>query len=292
MQPAQDTHGPLHPAIIPPEMSITHTGKPSNNDDSGSRKRPASGSPEGANVPNLSINKRRFVQKEKDGSHLSVPAPIVVKDADRRVILLNSPFPSPLIQQNKFDILARLLSHLDILLDIVSYLSPQTLLNLYSISAPFHYLMDSHFVSFIMASTYTWAPSADKIYPWWCYRQLCIEDPALRRVKTKQDERSLSWTDKQGTLHQSMDQVLKATGEKMPPAEGRKPSAEHAKIAVSVKSVPSFRWLKMVTYRESVAHEIIGWMAAHGHHIPRHPSVEAIKVTLAHDSSARIFQES
>ncbi|GAB7351087.1 hypothetical protein MBLNU459_g1557t3 [Dothideomycetes sp. NU459] len=216
-------------------------------------------------------------------------APIIVKRTSRRVVLLSSPIPSPLAAATKFNILAALMSHVDILLNITSYLSPTTLLNLYSISAPFHYLMDSHFTSFIMACTRTWAPNADRFFPWWCYRQLCIEDPAQRRART--GPRSTSLTKKQGLRTPLTREAHK---ESSADSKARNPDASanispnkketgsgggtnQDKTAQKVRDVPSFRWLKMVAYRESVSREIIGWLAYHGHRVPRHEGVDAVK---------------
>jgi hypothetical protein len=181
----------------------------------------------------------------------------------------------------------------DILLQITSYLPPQTLFNLYSISAPFHYVMDSHFTAFIKAATFMWAPAADKFFPWWCYRQLCIEDPALRRSRS--DRRSVSWddlvpklapevtpheysdgSDSQGSDVLDSQRNFKSEG----PAERKARVTELAqRRQESAAPVPGFRWLKMVAYRESVCREIVGWMAAHGHRIPRIEGVDALKVS-------------
>lgn len=223
-------------------------------------------------------------------------APISVKKIHRRLVLISSPFPSPLIAAKKFDLLAALMSHVDILINIASYLSPPTLLNLYSISAPFHYLMDSHFTSFIMACTRTWAPNADKFFPWWCYRQLCIEDPAQRPAR--QNYRNVSWTNKHGLPVRSTTEAYLATSKEgegwnldtdpslirpLQPGQTRDRivrdivPADKDTAAIKKRDVPSFRWLEMVAYRESVSREIIGWLAVHGHRIPRHEGVAAVK---------------
>lgn len=63
----------------------------------------------------------------------------------------------------------------------------------------------------------------------------------------------------------------------------RKPIVRHSvpadkdPVAIKKRDVPSFRWLKMVAYRESVSREIIGWLAVHGHRVPRHEGVAAVK---------------
>ncbi|KAL1302964.1 hypothetical protein AAFC00_003282 [Neodothiora populina] len=221
------------------------------------------------------------------------PATLQIKPPRRRVLLLNSPYPSPLLAQNKFDLLTSLLSHVDILLNITSHLHPQTLLNLYSVSAAFHYIMDSHFTAFILAGTRLWAPKAEVIFPWWCYRRLCIEDPTLQPTRTADEKRSLSWTDRNGVPHRTIYHALaSARAEPIDRRGQRKVSDEHRRVSdqarksreeeaggagVVVRAIPGFRWLKMVVYREAVSREIIGWMAAHGHRIARDEGVDAVK---------------
>lgn len=209
----------------------------------------------------------------------------------RKRVVLNSPSPPP--GSKKFNLMTGLASHVDILLQITSCLPPQTLLDLYSVSAPFHYVMDSHFTAFIKAATFIWAPNADKCFPWWCYRQLCIEDPALRRPRS--DRRSVSWDDLVPDLEPKVSAEETSDGSESQgsntsdnpksvksesPAERKErisKLAEHRQQ--SAAPVPGFRWLKMVAYRESVCREIIGWMAVHGHRVPRAEGVLALKVS-------------
>jgi hypothetical protein len=99
-------------------------------------------------------------------AHAASTAPRLPISRRKRVVL-NPPSPPPHVK--KFNLLTGLVSHVDILLQITGYLPPQTLLDLYTISAPFHYVMDSHFTAFIKAATLTWAPSADRFFPWWCF---------------------------------------------------------------------------------------------------------------------------
>ena len=264
---------------------------------------------DGAHDSILFNNKRRFVlddidqQTTTDDKELSSDGDVtdaldthahtVFPVARRRKrVILNTPSPPP--EPKKFNLLTGLASHVDILLQVTSYLPPQTLLNLYSISAPFHYVMDSHFTAFIKAATFMWAPAADKFFPWWCYRQLCIEDPALRRPRS--DRRSVSWDDlvpppspeetpqesSDGSDSQSSD--ISASQRSV---KSESPAERKARVTVlaqhrqkSAAPVPGFRWLKMVAYRESVCREIVGWMAAHGHRIPRVEGVDALKVSF------------
>jgi hypothetical protein len=74
-------------------------------------------------------------------AHAASTAPRLPISRRKRVVL-NPPSPPPHVK--KFNLLTGLVSHVDILLQITGYLPPQTLLDLYTISAPFHYVMDSH----------------------------------------------------------------------------------------------------------------------------------------------------
>lgn len=286
------------------------------------RKRRASGSSveateDGAQDSVLFNNKRRFVLDDADErtttDEKELPADGDVTDSldtsahtvspvarRRKRVILNTPSPPP--ESKKFNLLTGLVSHVDILLQVTNYLPPQTLLNLYSISAPFHYVMDSHFTAFIKAATFMWAPAADKFFPWWCYRQLCIEDPALRRPRS--DRRSVSWDDlvPEPTTEETSQEVSDASDSQgsdvsnsqrgiksESPVERKTRVTELAQHRQkSAAPVPGFRWLKMVAYRESVCREIVGWMAVHGHRIPRVEGVDALKVSSSSPNPLRI----
>ncbi|KAG9720458.1 hypothetical protein KCU59_g17582, partial [Aureobasidium melanogenum] len=272
------------------------------------KRRPRSSSVVSAQDGDHASNKRRFVLNEDPQqtlidhkqSTIDGPNPLDVlaqavsfvarlPTSRRKRVVLSSPSPPP--GPRKFNLLTGLASYVDILLQITSYLPPQTLLNLYSVSAPFHYVMDSHFTAFIKAATFIWAPNADRCFPWWCYRQLCIEDPALRRPRA--DRRSVSWDDlvpspepdvsAEGTSNDSGSQGSNVSDspksvKSESPAERKErisKLAEHRQQ--SAAPVPGFRWLKMVVYRESVCREIVGWMAVNGHRIPRAEGVVALK---------------
>ncbi|THV71956.1 hypothetical protein D6D23_05563 [Aureobasidium pullulans] len=280
-------------------------------DNRATRKRELSESPEPAKDGGFGAlsNKRRFIldneplQTTNDRKHLegetfnaldvlaqvAAAAPRLPIVRNRKRVILKTPTPPP--QVKTFNLLTGLVSHVDILLQVTSYLPPKTLLNLYSISAPFHYVMDSHFTAFIKAATHTWAPDADRYFPWWCYRQLCIEDPALRRARP--DRRSVSWNDftpkpESDTSSQDKfdgsDTHTSNSGDSPNSIKSESQAETKARVSKLVKHrqtiaapVPGFRWLKMVVYRESVCREIVGWLAAHGHRIPRLEGVDALK---------------
>lgn len=292
---------------------------------SASRKRRPSRSPDeaaqdSAHDSTLS-HKRRFVLDDMDQQtttdnkdpssdrditdpldFLAQAVPLVARR--RKRVILNTPSPPP--ESKEFNLLTGLASHVDILLQVTSYLPPQTLLNLYSISAPFHYVMDSHFTAFIKAATFMWGPAADKSFPWWCYRQLCIEDPALRRPRS--DRRSVSWDDlvpkpasetTSQEVSDASDSQSSDISNSQRSVKSESPAERKARVAElaqnrqkSAAPVPGFRWLKMVAYRESVCREIVGWMAVRGHRIPRVEGVDALKVSLAFLSSLHITDTS
>ncbi|KAK6004521.1 hypothetical protein QM012_008383 [Aureobasidium pullulans] len=272
------------------------------------KRRPSTSSVASAQDGDYASNKRRFVlddelqriliDHKKSTSDEPSPLDVLAQAASlvgrlpmsrRKRVVLNSPTQPP--GPKKFNLLTGLASHVDILLQITNYLPPQTLLNLYSVSAPFHYVMDSHFIAFIKAATFIWAPNADKCFPWWCYRQLCIEDPALRRPRS--DRRSVSWDDLvphlepevsvEGTSDgtESQDSRASDSPKSVKPESPAERKERISKLAEhrqqSAAPVPGFRWLKMVAYRESVCREIVGWMAVNGHRIPRAEGVVALK---------------
>ncbi|KAG9542310.1 hypothetical protein KCV01_g25409, partial [Aureobasidium melanogenum] len=124
------------------------------------KRRPSSSSAVSAQDGDHASNKRRFVLTDEPHqtlidhkqSTVDEPSPLDVlaqaaslvarlPTSRRKRVVLNSPSPPP--ESRKFNLLTGLASHVDILLQITSYLPPQTLLNLYSVSAPFHYVMDS-----------------------------------------------------------------------------------------------------------------------------------------------------
>ncbi|EME42979.1 hypothetical protein DOTSEDRAFT_24975 [Dothistroma septosporum NZE10] len=105
---------------------------------------------------------------------------------------------------------------------LVSYLPMTALISLYAISKTFHWTFNKHATAFVLSSMRTWAPDADHIFPWRCYKPLCIKDPTKRQ---------------------------KASAE----AQG----ANIDMLRGTSRDVPSVRWLQMVTWREGVVRDMI-----------------------------------
>jgi len=57
----------------------------------------------------------------------------------------------------------------------------------------------------------------------------------------------------------------------------------NAEVEGKFRMVPSFRWLRMVLYREHVVAEIIAYLAAEGHRLPRRSSLTLKKIWLTMD---------
>lgn len=137
-----------------------------------------------------------------------------------------------------FCIITSLCQHVDVLLNVVRFLPPRTIINLYSISAPFHYQFNSRYQTFILHATRVWSPSAELIYPWRCYSSLCIKDPALRLPSTHP--------------HTSAD--IRDLAARAP-----HPDSPHN---LPIKPIPSLRWLSMVVYRSLAIREILAHLLA------------------------------
>jgi hypothetical protein len=98
---------------------------------------------------------------------------------------LGSAQPKP---RPSFSLLSAFLKHPELILRLAGLLNVKNLLDLYVISKPFHYIMNSHFTTYIKASAEQWAPESNYIFPWRCYRRLTIKDPGFRDVPGKPDK--------------------------------------------------------------------------------------------------------
>ncbi|KAI6854804.1 hypothetical protein KC338_g9127 [Hortaea werneckii] len=131
----------------------------------------------------------------------------------------------------EFSVFNALLRHHDLLLLLVSYLSVPSLISLYSISRPFHYIFNSNYLTFILSISNTWAPNAATIYPWRCFKSLCVRDPQLK-VKSSMIGRHLQ--------HQYQN----------------------------LREIPSLKWLQMVVWRQGVCKDMLIQLATKGLRCP------------------------
>ncbi|KAH9842154.1 hypothetical protein Tdes44962_MAKER01532 [Teratosphaeria destructans] len=164
--------------------------------------------------------------------HIASVTPIWALPSGRRIAVpLNSAASLRVPADEAFSVLNGFLRHGDLLLLLASYLNIPSLISLYSISKPFHAVFNRHFTAFIVACMRTWAPNADKIWPWRCYQSLCIKDPNLRQKS--------SFANK-----------------------------EVETIGQDLRDVPSLRWLQMVVWRQGVCKDMLIQLATKGLRCP------------------------
>ncbi|KAI6899498.1 hypothetical protein KC318_g6781 [Hortaea werneckii] len=131
----------------------------------------------------------------------------------------------------EFSVFNALLRHHDLLLLLVSYLTVPSLISLYSISKPFHCIFNCNYLAFILSISNTWAPNAATIFPWRCFRSLCVRDPQLK-VKSSMIGRHLQ--------------------------------AQHQNL----REIPSLKWLQMVVWRQGVCKDMLIQLATKGLRCP------------------------
>ncbi|KAL8953772.1 MAG: hypothetical protein Q9222_000389 [Ikaeria aurantiellina] len=78
-----------------------------------------------------------------------------------------------------------LLNHPELIFETIRHLSVDDLLALYSISKDFHDLANTRFTTMITSQSRSRAPESALIFPFRCYRSLCLRDPAKRRNEAK-----------------------------------------------------------------------------------------------------------
>ncbi|KAK5120891.1 hypothetical protein LTR85_005958 [Meristemomyces frigidus] len=152
--------------------------------------------------------------------------------------LLNHVRPAP--TKKRFSILNALVRHQDVLMILVSHLNIPSLISLYAISKPFHFIFNGQYIAFILSIMRTWAPDADKIYPWRCYKSLCIRDPCLHKKSSMSAGQEL--TEQYGDL----------------------------------REVPSLKWLQMVVWRQGVCKDMLIQLATKGLRCPK-GTLDAVK---------------
>ena len=174
----------------------------------------------------------------------TTPPPSAVRDE-----LLTTTKPSGTYRRKRpFNLLLAFCRDNDMLLTLVSYLPLPSLISLYSISKTFHYLYNRHHTAFILSSIRTWAPGADRIFPWRSYQSLCTSDPLLRL--------------KQRHAGRSQKELVEMLGSE----------------AMGVRNVPSLRWLQMVVWREGVTKDMLIQLATKVLRCP-HGTHDAVKVS-------------
>lgn len=111
---------------------------------------------------------------------------------------LTTPTSTPPKPKKPFQMLTSFLRHPELILNLAKVLHPTSLINLYAISKPFHFILNSHYTTYIKANMEYHAPESNLIFPWRCYARLCIKDPGWRpmcpsKPGVARDVPSLRW---------------------------------------------------------------------------------------------------
>ena len=139
--------------------------------------------------------------------------------------------------------LGELLTRHELASELTRFLDVEEFVVLYSLSAPFHRLVNYRFSTCLERNAETNAPESAAVFPWRSYRPLCMYDP-MRNV---------------------LEQPDATTGK------------------ARVRDVPSFRWLRMIYFREETVDAIILEMAEAGHRLPAGTSVMLKKLWFLMD---------
>jgi hypothetical protein len=125
----------------------------------------------------------------------------------------------------------------ELILHLASHLSVTNLVDLYAISVDFHFIMNSHFTTYIRHNAQRCAPRSDYIFPWRCYRILTIKDPQAR--------------------------ISEAGARMLANVADSYPSVQH------VRDVPSLKWLRMASERHEACQDILDCMEESGFVFPK-----------------------
>ncbi|KAL8929466.1 MAG: hypothetical protein Q9208_001135 [Pyrenodesmia sp. 3 TL-2023] len=208
---APPTGGPSTPPASPGSPQPQHAG----------RKRPAF-----AFSPDRGRLYDRRVRRKLDQVPPSLPTP----PKTGSLAYYDDPAPpSPEVDFTKFSILTALLEYSEITFEVVKYLDPRSLLNLYSTSRDFHILANTRFTTMILSLSLAHAPESSRIFGFRYYRSLCIRDPLQRPNATN--------------------------------ASYNLPN--------ETRYVPGFQWLHMVLLREQCVNEIVVCLEKEGLMLPR-----------------------
>ncbi len=171
--------------------------------------------------------------------------------------------PTPELDLRKFSVFKALLKHPELTFELTKHLDIEDLVSLYAISKDFHILANTRFTSIILAQSVGKASESSRTFIFRCYRNLCMIDPAAR------PNESVVVRPRQGGPCKNAASVTGVTS-----------------IAnESIRGVPTFRWLRMVLYRESVVDGILSCLAAEGHRLPKRASLVIKKIWFTLDIS-------
>jgi hypothetical protein len=81
-------------------------------------------------------------------------------------------------------------------------------------SMPFHYIVNSHYFTYIKENAQIWAPYAADVFPFQCYNRICIKDPAFvpleGNTEVARQIPSIRWLKMVAFRHRIANEILDA----------------------------------------------------------------------------------
>lgn len=169
-------------------------------------------------------------------------------------------YPSEEDTTPKFDMIGKISSSIDILVNVSKFLRPGDIINLYSISRDFHATLDGNLQSSIVQVAKYVCPLAAQVYPHHFYASASKPDPAGRP--------------RDPAYHDIYARLRSTPG--LPSAQLPDPGAE-------VRKIPSLVWLTMVHSRHTRVRDILASLARQGHRLPKGTYATLLKLWLVMD---------
>ena len=188
---------------------------------------------------------------------------------------------NPHQNSQSFDIFHALLEHPDIALYFTRFVELPALINLHSISKPFHRILSTRFTAVVLGQIAIHAPLASECWPWRMYRDLCMRDPGMRVLKPN-GKYGQNDTVKPADIEEvslSGNGAVTATNLIQGGESLKKIRTPQKRVTISVKDirgVPTFRYLHMVIFRQTIIEDIVALLVEEGIPLP-----DGIEMTLA-----------
>ncbi|RKU40738.1 hypothetical protein DL546_003260 [Coniochaeta pulveracea] len=187
-----------------------------------------------------------------------VVAPEIGRKASERIEAML--YPSEGDTTPKFDMIGKISSSIDILVNVSKFLRPKDILNLYSISRDFHATLDGNLQSSVVHVANHICPLAAQVYPHQFYTSASKPDPAGRP--------------RNPAYHDIYARLRSTPG---------LPSAQLPDPGAKVRKIPSLVWLTMVHSRHTRVRDILASLARQGHRVPKGTYATLLKLWLVMD---------
>lgn len=177
------------------------------------------------------------------------------------------------------NILNKIMSHPELMLTFVSNLTPTSLVNLYAISKPFHYLFNKHYTTFVLANVRTYCGhETERIFPYSAYRSLCKLDPIRRDMNANVTVKSASMSSPSCSTESldanmiresvNVNQFHMVINSNPTDHSGTSLGQETHSQMSAVRQIPGIKWMTMVTHHVSTIRQIIALLSVYNHLLP------------------------